>query len=235
MSAAALAVTGAVGLGEAAIGFFKEKSANKEAKKLNATRPKLKDSPYLKDQLSLAESDLSTGMSADAKTAYEQDIDRDQSSAIGAVTRLGGSPNDVGSVFAKGENGRQRLAIMKDNMRLNNINNLVRAQDASEEQRQKEFQFNEWAPWADAAQANAGQKAAGQSEIFSGLNTAAGGAMKFAATENSNTQFQKYLELSTRKNTGGNNNANSNAGPEPANQQTQSTTPTLDGLMDEEF
>lgn len=235
MSAAALAVTGAIGLGEAAVGFFKEKSANKKAKELAATRPKLKASPYLQDQLSLDESELSTGMSADAKEAYKEQTDADQSSSIGAITRLGGSPNDVGSVFARSENGRARLAMMKDNLRLNQIANLGRAREASEEEREKEFQFNEWAPWADEAQANAGQKAAGQSMVFSGLNTAAGGAMKFGEQQSSNTQFQKYLDTivngrGNRTVTNGGGNTNAVAEPAPV-----SATPTLDGLISGDF
>lgn len=238
MSSAALAVSATIGLGEAAVGFFKEKSADKKAKELAATRPKLSASPYLQDQLSLDESELSNGMSADAKRGYQEQADADQSSAVGAITRLGGSMNDVGSVFARSENGRARLAMMKDNLRINQINNLSRDRSASEEEREKEFEFNQWRPWADAAQANAGQKAAGQSMIFSGVNTAAGGVMKFGEQQNSNSQFQKYL--ATTINGSGNRSAtagggNTNAVAEPASAAPASATPTLDGLISGDF
>lgn len=228
MPAGGLVTAGVIGLGEAAVGFFKEKSAAKKAKQLAATRPKLQSSPYLKDQIALAESDLSTGMSADAKRAYQQETDADQSSSIGAITRMGGSPNDVGSIFAKSQNGRARLAIMRDNLRLNQINNLTRAQDANEESRQQQFQFNQFAPWADEAQANAQAKAAGQSEIFSGLSTAAGGAMRYGEGVNSSNQFKQYLSAVTKGSGGG--GGNTNAGPEPA---AASASPTLDSALDQ--
>lgn len=193
MAGTGMLISGALGLGEAAVGLFNSGKADKKAKELAATRPKLGPSQLLKDQLSLAESDLSTGMSAEAKTAYEEGMDKDLSTSLGAITRMGGSPNDVGSVFANSATGRQRLAIMKDNMRLSKINNLVRAQDANEEERQKEFEFNQWMPWSDAAQANAQKKANDQSEIFGGISTAASGAMRFGQEQESNKLFANYF------------------------------------------
>lgn len=191
---AGLITQGALGIGEAAVGLIKSGEASAEAARLKKSRPKLKDSQYLKDQLSLAESDLSNGMSADSKRAYEEGLDSDLSSSLGTITRMGGSPNDVGSVFANNAAGRARLSIMKDNMRMGHINNLVRAEDANEEMRQKQFQFNEWAPWADAAQANAQAKSNAQSEIFGGLNTLGGGIMKFGEAKDQSNDFQKYLK-----------------------------------------
>jgi hypothetical protein len=235
MSAAALAVTGVLGLGEAALGFVKEEKADKRAKELGATRPKLAPSPYTKDQISLAESELSTGMSGAAKTAYEQDMDKSLSTSLGTSLRMGGTPNNVGSIFANSAEGRARLAIMKDNLRLSQIRNLSEAQGTSEEERQKEFQFNQWAPWADEAQANAQAKATGQSEIFSGLSTAAGGAMRFGENQSAQKQqqqylsFQKYLAgLGKGGNTTG--GGNTNAVAEPANQSAPDTS-FLDNLI----
>lgn len=194
MPAGGLIVSGALGLGEAAMGLINAGKANKQAAELERSRPKLTDSPYLKDQLHLAESDLSTGMSAGAKYAYESDMDRSLSSSLGAITRLGGSPNNVGDIFSADANGRARLAIMKDNLRLQQITNLTRAQDASEEERQKQFEFNEWMPWADKAQANAKARESAENEIFSGINTAGAGAMRFGQQQTSASQFSSYLK-----------------------------------------
>lgn len=215
----AVGVSAGLGVAEAGIGLINKGKANKRAKELAASRPKLQSSPYLKDQLSLAESELSTGMSADAKRAYESDMDSSLSASLGTITRMGGSPNDVGSVFASNANGRARLAIMKDNLRLNQINNLSRAQEASEEERQKEFQFNDWAPWADAAKANANDKAAATSEIFGGINTAAGGVMRFDQQKDQSNDFKQYLKTTT-------------SGSKPAaSSATPAATPYLDGLL----
>ncbi len=170
-------------------------------------------------------------MSGAAKTAYEQDMDKSLSTSLGTALRMGATPNNVGSIFANGAEGRARLAMMKDNLRLSQINNLVRAQQGSEESRQQQFQFNEFAPWADDSQANAVAKGNAQSEIFSGLSTAAGGAMRFGESENSTKQFQKYL---ASLNKGGGNassgGGNNNAVAEPTNQAAPDTS-FLDGLL----
>lgn len=197
---------GVLGLGEAAIGLINSSKAKKKAAQLNATRPKLTSSPYLKDALALSESELSTGMSADAKTAYEEGLDKDQSSAFGTITRIGGTPNNVSSVYGAGQPGRARLAIMKDQIRMNNLNRLIQVQTASEDDREKDFQFDQWMPWADSAQANAQAKETAQSEIFSGLSTAAGGAMRFGEKKSSQNDFEKYL-TSLSRSTPSNNSA----------------------------
>jgi|SRR5579863_5122747 len=193
MPAGGLVTAGVIGLGEAAVGFINTEKAAKRAKESGATRPKLAPSSYTKDQISLAESELSTGMSGAAKTAYEQDMDKSLSTSLGTSLRMGGTPNNVGSIFANSAEGRARLAIMKDNLRLSQIRNLYEAQGTSEEEREKEFEFNNWRPWADAAQSNAVAKETGQSEIFSGLNTAAGGVMRYGQEKSSADQFAKYL------------------------------------------
>lgn len=203
MAGTTLGASAVLGLGEAAIGFLQQGQANKKAKELAASRPKLAPSQYLKDDLSLAESDLSNGMSAEAKTAYESDMDKSLSSSLGAITRMGGSPNDVGSVFANSATGRARLAIMKDNLRLSKITNLSRARSASEEEREKEFQFNEWAPWADKAQANAQAKQTAQSEIYGGLNTVGAGVMRFGQEKSSEKMFANYFNQKAPQASGG--------------------------------
>jgi hypothetical protein len=184
----------ALGLGSAAVGFFGKKSAESTAKKLAASRPKLSDSPYLKDQLSLAESEVSTGMSAEAKAAYEGDLDRSLSTSLSAVLKGGGSPNSVGQILSNDQVGRGRLAIMKDNMRLNQINNLTRAQDANEEERQKQFGVNEDAPWKDESQANAASLQASNQQMWSGIETAGSGVMKGIEGAKATSQFNNYLK-----------------------------------------
>ena len=181
--------TAAIGFGTAAVGFFKEKSAEKTAKKLAANRPTLKDSPYMNDQLSLAESQLSTGMSADAKATYEQDMDRSLSSSLQAVLKGGGNPNNIGEIFASDTQGRQRLALMKDNLRLANIDRLTRAQDAAEELREKQFQVNVDAPWKDSAQATAASRQGAENMMWSGLSTGVAGIMKGAEEARSTNAY----------------------------------------------
>jgi hypothetical protein len=186
-----------LGLAESVVGLINRGKTQREAAQLQANRPKLKDSPYLKDQLALSESELSTGMSGEAKNAYEQGIDRDLSTSLDAILKGGGSVNNVGSIFGQSEVGRQRLTMMKDNLRLNQINNLVRSRDAKEEERQKEFQFNEWMPWADQAQANAQARQGAESQIWGGLGTAGSVAMKSAETSRNKNELNNSLNFSS--------------------------------------
>lgn len=170
----------AAGIAETVTGIINNAKAKKEAAKLAASRPKLTASPFVKDELSLAESNLSTGMSADAKAAYEGGLSRDLSTSLNTILKGGGSVNNVSQVFDSSEQGRQRLALIKENLRLNNVNNLVRAQDTAENERQQMFQFNEWAPWSDAAKANSQARQQAQGEIWGGIDQIGGGAMKLA-------------------------------------------------------
>lgn len=179
VSSAASSAEGTIlGTGEAVVGLINAGKAKREAAKLEASRPKYKESPYYKDALSLAQSELSTGMSAEAKNAYEQGISRDLSTSLDAILKGGGSVNNVAQVFDQSQQGRQRLTLMKENLRMNNVNNLVRAQQLNEEQREKAFQFNEWAPWADKAQANAKARQGAEDMIWAGVNTAGASIMK---------------------------------------------------------
>lgn len=193
-------IGGAIGIGESVVGLINKGKADKEAKQLQATRPKLADSPYLKDQLSLSESNLSTGMSAEAKTAYEQDLDKTLSTSLSTLLKGGGSVNNISEILAGDQQGRARLSMMKDNLRLAEIDRLTRAQDAQEEFRQKQFEFNQWQPWADAAQANAQARQGAESEIWGGLGLAGSSVMKGVERGRAQTDYNSYLNPASNSN-----------------------------------
>jgi hypothetical protein len=67
-----LLIPAALGVAQAGIGLLKSGQTKREAERLAASRPKLKDSPFINDQLSLAKSELANGMSGAAENAYEQ-------------------------------------------------------------------------------------------------------------------------------------------------------------------
>lgn len=190
----------AVGLGTLAVGIYSKSKANKKAKELQASRPTLSESPYLKDQISLAESQLSTGMSADAKAGYESDLDKSLSTSLSSVLKGGGSVNNISEILAGDQQGRQRMAMMKDNLRLANIDRLTRAQDAEEQFRQEQFQVNEDAPWKDSSQANALAKQAADNQIWSGVGMAASGAMKGIEGAKSSSSMNNYFNSSSNPN-----------------------------------
>lgn len=190
----ALAIPAAIGVAQAVTGLIKGGKAKKEAARLAATRPKLEASPYLDDQLSLAQSELSSGMSGAAESAYEQGLSRDTSSSLDAILKGGGDVNNVAEIFDRSAVGRQRLALMKENLRLSQINNLVNAQGAAENERQQRFQFNEWAPWSDAAQANSKARQGAENMIWSGLQTVGGAATGFLQGQQAKSDMSNYFQ-----------------------------------------
>lgn len=173
---APLLIPAVLGAAQAGVALLKGDKAKDEAKRLAASRPKQEASPYIDDQLSLAQSELSSGMSGATETAYEEGLSRDLSSSLNTILQGGGDVNNVAQIFDRSAVGRQRLSMMKENLRLNQINNLSTAQAAAENERQQRFQFNEVAPWMDAAKANAGARQGAENMLWSGLQTAAGAA-----------------------------------------------------------
>lgn len=189
----AAAIQGGLGIGQAVLGLVKDKKLRKQAAELEKNRPKFKESPYVKDQLALAESELSSGLSANAERAYEEGLDRDLSTSLNTILKSGGSVNNVSQLFDSSSEGRQRLTLLKENLRLNQINNLVRAQQASEEQRQQAFQFNDVAPYFDKAQAIAEGRRNVQNLIFGGVNALGSAGQSFFAGKRQEALYDKYF------------------------------------------
>lgn len=183
-----------VAAASAIAGGVRASKAKKEAARLAANRPELSDSPFLRDNIRLAQSELANGMSAGAERSYEQGMDRNLSSSIGAVLQGGGSLNNISNIFDASAQGRQRMALMQDNLRLNQIQNLTAAGGQSEVQRQQQFQFNDFAPWADNAQAASAARQQGQQQMWNGItslgSTVAGGISNIQG----NNQMNNYLQ-----------------------------------------
>jgi hypothetical protein len=191
MSAAVAGV--AIGLGTFAYGEEEKSQAKKKASQLQATRPKLQDSPYTKDELALTQSELANGMGADASRFAKEEQDSSLSDSLDALLKSGGSNNNISKLFDGSVKGDQRLAMTKENLRLNEIQNVIGASRNAEEGRQQQFQFNEWAPWSDEAQANAQAKKGADETINSGLNTAESGALQELDNINEKNEYDDYF------------------------------------------
>lgn len=190
----------ALGVAQTVTGLINAKKTKREAARLAATRPKLEASPYISDQLSLAQSELQSGMSGATERAYEEGLSRDTSSSLDAILKGGGDINNVAEIFDRSAVGRQRLALMKENLRLSQINNLVNAQTAAENQRQQMFQFNQFAPWADASRANAQGRQKAQDMIWGGLQTVASSVMGAAQGATARNDFSNYFNPGQQSN-----------------------------------
>lgn len=161
----------ALAAGSAVAGGIKASKAKKEAARLAASRPELSVSPYVTDQVRLAESELSRGRTSASQTALDETLDRDFSSSIDAILRGGGSLGNIADIYGADVEGRSRMAMMEDNLRLQQIQNLMSAQGTGENFRQQQFQFNQFAPWADMSQAASAARAAGDKQMWNGISS----------------------------------------------------------------
>jgi hypothetical protein len=214
----------AIGVGGLVLGEVHKSEANKKAKALQNSRPTLTPSPYTKDELSLTQSELAGGMGADAERGYTEQLDKDTSGSLDALIKGGGSVNNVADIFSGKQEGRQRLTMMKENLRLNNIHNFISASRNAEEGRQQEFQFNQFAPWADASQANAQEKQGAEQQINTGVNTAASGV----AGELSNISQKNSLNDYFKTGSGGSSTGRYET-PDYSTLDSHSSTPDVAG------
>lgn len=163
-------VQAGVGLGEGVVGLINAAKTKQIAGQLAANRPQYQISPLTGQDLSLAKSDLANGMSDSASRAYNDLNNAQFSSSIGATLRDGGDVNDIGSIYGSNQDGALKLAQMKDQLRLQNVNNYLKTSQNMQDAEQTQWQVNKFAPWQDKVQANAAARQAAQQEISNGLN-----------------------------------------------------------------
>lgn len=170
MSGVAVAILGGAALFKIGSGIVKNAQAKKQAAINEASRPKYTRSPYVGQQLSLAESELMNNQEDDI---MRQQGDEDLSASLDAIMKGGGNPNNVSAIFGESQRGRQRYALIRSNIRMNKIQNLQRAQELAEEDRERAFGFNEVAPYKDRAAAIAQSAQSAQADISSGVDSLA--------------------------------------------------------------
>lgn len=218
--ALAIAATAA----KAVSGEVQANKAKKEAAALAANRPLLGNNSYAQDQLALTGSELARGNNTPGMQAYDESTGRDLSTSIGAILKGGGDVNNVADLFSNSNQGRQRALLMSDNLRLNQINNYIRSSQYADNANQQQFQFNQFAPWADKAQATANARLAANNKIWgavdefgsaamqygsgNGYNNAAGGGWKnIDSTNGGNTGYNTSSPILLDYNSANPNNA----------------------------
>lgn len=197
------ALEGAAGVGELITGLINSGKSKREAAELEKTRPKYNISPSAKSEVSLAESELGNGLGAEATRGYETGLDKDFSNSLSTILKGGGSVNDVGSLYGNNQDARGKLAMMKENVRLNQISNLTSAWKNYTDQTDKQFQYNVDAPWKDKAQAVAEARKGSQGQIWNGINTAGSAAMNYSEEKNGANQYGNYLNPKSTASQGG--------------------------------
>lgn len=187
-------IEAAAGLAQLVAGAVNAHKTKKIAKELERTRPKYNISQLAKDDLSLAESEASNGgFSASAETAYNNLNNQQFSSLLDAILKGGGSVNNVSEVYGNGEEGRQRLALLSDQMRLAKINNLMKVRDMYRGEQDKEFQINQFAPYRDKVEANNNARTQAQNQLWGGIGTVADAGMNYFGGKYQENQYDDYF------------------------------------------
>lgn len=194
---AAALIPAAVAAVEFGVSEIQKGKEKKEARKLAQQRPTYNITPEARSEESLASSELSRGMGAEAEQAYNDDLERGYSTSIGAIEKYGGGVNNVAQVYDSSEQGRQRLSLMKEQLRVNNINNVVNSYRNMAEQRDKQFQINQYAPYTDEATANAQARQGSANLEASAFNSAISAAGQYASGQ----QMKNFFK--TQSNNGG--------------------------------
>jgi hypothetical protein len=195
MPAAVGLIKGGLGLVKTIGSLINAGKTKKIARQLEASRPKLGRDALADENLAFANSELANGMSARAEKAYNDATDRELSSSLSAILKGGGNLNSVGDVYGSNQRGRENLAIMRDNLRLKQIENKVAASKAVSNRNDQMFQYNIDAPWKDKAQANAQARMGANQGIWEGLNTAGSAGMEFAQGKYEGNLFDKMLKF----------------------------------------
>lgn len=183
----------AIGAAQAISGGVNKAKANKEAKDLRDSRPKYLENPLVQQELDLAESEAASGgLSANSMNVYNN-LDNSQfAGSLEAILRSGGGANNVGDLYGNNQQGRARLALINDQLRMAKLDRLSRARERKIEEADKGFLYNEDSPWKDNAQANALARQQATNDIWSGVQTAGGGISEGLAMMDQKKAFDNY-------------------------------------------
>lgn len=188
VSASIEAAEGLFKIGSGIVGGINDKKASAELRK---TRPKASMSGQIRDNLALAESELSNPDAA-AATAWRESTDSALASSIGATLKGGGTPNDVASVFSNNAEGRLRMNQFREQLRQQKVANLSSAYAASASDEKSVFDYNS-RQWFDDAQALAEKTRSDKSMLMGGVSDIGAAATNYATLNNQNIQTDKTL------------------------------------------
>lgn len=155
-------------------GLINTSKANAEGNYLEATKPVKKTSQFDRDALALTESNLANGMSAEAERAYDDSEDRSLSTAISAILKGGGSSNTIGDMYANSSQGRQQIAIIRENLRMKNVDEYLKQLDNMANEDEKNFLVNEYGPYINKLKAVGEAKRKAAEQTAKGLDSLGG-------------------------------------------------------------
>jgi hypothetical protein len=169
------------GIVQGVTGAIQNAKANKIMR--NTQRPTYNIPSEIRANQNIAESRAGQGMSDAARTAQEQANERNLTAATGSILKGGGSVNNIGLLYGNSTDATQRMAMIDDEMRAKNIENLIEQNRQMADYKDKKWQVDVWAPYADKMQAAAALKKQGSDNMWKGINTVGSAASNYLMGE----------------------------------------------------
>lgn len=183
--------------------------ANAEANYLEKTKPVRKTSQFDRDALSLAQSDLANGMSAETEQAYDDANDKSLASSISAILKSGGSANNIADMYDSSAQAQQNMAIIRENMRMKKVDAYLAELDTMAEEDSTNWLVNEYGPYinkvkavGEARKAAAAQTAKGLDSL-GGSGSGGGGKDSTAPDDDGGDMTDLFTSGAYRRNSGG--------------------------------
>lgn len=171
------AVQAGSGLLQGITGLFQKGKAKRMARE--NPRPTYRMPGSVMDNQRLSQSRAGQGLSDAALQVYDQSNDRALTTSTEAILKGGGSVNNISELYAANISGRQKMALLDDEMRARNIQNLIQQNNQLADYKDKEWQINVFAPFADKAQAAATLAKQGSDNFWKGINTVGSAAANY--------------------------------------------------------
>lgn len=159
-------------------GMVNTSKANAEGNYLERTKPVKKISQYDRDATNLASSDLANGMSAEAQQASDDADSRGLSSSISALLKSGGSANNISDLYGNSAQGRQQLALVRENLRMKKVETYLSQLDKMATEDEKNWLVNDYGPYINKVKAVGEAKKAAAAQTAKGLDSLGAGIGK---------------------------------------------------------
>lgn len=161
-----------MGLGvlQAGLGVLQSLKAKKEMKKLLAQRKAYQTPEEVFQILQATQQNAQSGFDATTLNYLTSQTDQAFSSSLGAISRLGGDPNSMSSLFGQKVNSIMKIGAENHQLQMKNFTQYLGALNSVAENRAAEWQSEENIK-KDKMQAAGVNMQAGTANVSGGINT----------------------------------------------------------------
>jgi hypothetical protein len=206
------AIQAGAGIVQGVSGLIQQAKAKKMAR--SNKRPTYRRPKEIDTNQAVAESRASQGLSDGARQVMDQSNDRALTASLEAITKNGGSVNNIGSIYGANISGRQRMVLVDEEMRARNVQGLINQNNEMAAYKDKEWQVNVFAPYADKAQAAATLAKQGSENLWKGINTVGSAAANYMTGKQYENEADRVFGEQQRVNDAYITSLNKSTGPQ---------------------